>query len=215
MIPALPVEVPVAHVPFYSQFSDISATTWKKKGCGVVSVAMVVDYYSTQPISVNKMLTQAIASGAYLESAGWTHKGLIQLAQKYGMKGQAYDLTRSSASSAFTAFSGHLKGGPVIVSVHYKFEPNNPIPHLVVIDGMDKNFVYYNDPAATGGEKKIAITDFKKAWKQKFIVIRPVKDATKVAVAEPVIVADASSSDYFATFFTRIIPGMFGRGTVA
>ncbi len=215
MIPALPVEIPVAHVPYYSQFTDVSAAAWKKNACGVVSIAMVVDYYSTQPVSVNKMLTQAIQSGAYLKDAGWTHKGLIDLAKRYGMKGQAYDMTKSSQTAAFAAFTAQLKTGPVIASVHYKFEPTNPIPHLVVIDGMDKNFVYYNDPASTGAEKKIAIADFKKAWKQKFIVIRPATTAAKVAVVEePVVVAKAINHDYFAAFFTNIVPNLFSRGSL-
>lgn len=200
MIPVPPV-IAVAHVPFYSQFQDIAAVEWKKKGCGVVSLAMVIDYYSTEPVSVNKMLTQAIASGAY-SSAGWTHQGLITLSTKYGMKGKAYDLSKSSASAAFTSFKSYLKDGPVIVSVHYKFDPKSTIPHLVVIDGIDKDFVYYNDPAATGGEKKIPVATFLKAWKQRFIVIRPV-EAPKVAVAE------SEKLSFFASFFE-----MFGKGKI-
>ncbi len=215
MIPALPVEVPVAHVPYYSQFTDVSAVEWKKNACGVVSIAMVVDYYSTKEISVDTMLSQALKSGAYLQSAGWTHKGLIDLATKYGMKGQAYDMTRSSQSAAFSAFTTQLKTGPVIASVHYKFEPTNPIPHLVVIVGMDKTHVYYNDPATAGAGKKLSIADFKKAWKQKFIVIRPVAATAKGADTEKsVVVARVSDSDYFASFFTRIVPGLFSRGTI-
>lgn len=214
MIPALPVEVPVAHVPYYSQFTDVSAVEWKKNSCGVVSIAMVVDYYSTKKISVDTMLSQAIKSGAYLQSAGWTHKGLIDLAAKYGMKGQAYDMTKSSQTAAFAAFTAQLKTGPVIASVHYKFEPTNPIPHLVVIDGMDKTHVYYNDPASAGAEKKISIADFKKAWKQKFIVIRPVVSAAKVAEAEPMVLAQATNTDYFASFFKRIMPGLASTGSL-
>jgi ABC-type bacteriocin/lantibiotic exporter with double-glycine peptidase domain len=161
------------------------------------------------------MLSQAIKSGAYLQSAGWTHKGLIDLATKYGMKGQAYDMTKSSQSTAFSAFTTQLKTGPVIASVHYKFEPTNPIPHLVVIVGMDKTHVYYNDPASAGAEKKLSIADFKKAWKQKFIVIRPVTPAAKVAETESfVVLARAEDTNYFASFFTRIVPNLVSRGTI-
>ncbi len=208
MIPTPPV-VAVAHVPFYSQFADVDSAQWKPKACGVVSLAMVIDYYSSEPVSVNKMLTQAIKSGAYLPSAGWTHQGLINLSTKYGMKGQAYDLSTLSGTAAFTKFKGYLKDGPVIVSVHYKFEPTNPIPHLVVIDGIDKDFVYYNDPAAKNGEKKIAIADFRKAWKQKFIVIRPAK-ALAVADAEVKTEKGSENLAFFETFL-----GWFRGDTVA
>lgn len=207
MIPVVSVPATIANVPFYSQFSDISSVSWKKQGCGVASVAMVVDYYSTEPVSVNKMLTQAIASGAYLKDAGWTHKGLVQLAKKYGLDGNAYDLTNSSQKVAFDAFKAKLKDGPVIVSVHYKFDPKSTIPHLVVIDGIDKDFVYYNDPAASGGLKKISTADFLKAWKQRFIVIRPL-ETKKVATVE------ATSTGFFARFFTRPLGDEFKNGNL-
>jgi len=32
-------------VPFYSQFVDISAPAWKKVGCGIASLAMIIDFY--------------------------------------------------------------------------------------------------------------------------------------------------------------------------
>lgn len=209
MIPVVSVPATIADVPFYSQFADISSVTWKKQGCGVASVAMVVDYYSTEPVSVNKMLTQAIASGAYLKSAGWTHKGLVQLAQKYGLDGKSYDLTSSSSKVAFAAFKAQLLTGPVIASVHYKFDPKSTIPHLVVIDGIDKDFVYYNDPAADGGKKKISTAVFLKAWKQKFIVIRPLKEPAKVALLE------STSVNFFSRFFSRSAGDQFKNGNAA
>jgi ABC-type bacteriocin/lantibiotic exporter with double-glycine peptidase domain len=63
----------------------------------------------------------------------------------------------------------------VIASIYYKFDPESPLPHLVVIDGMENNTIYYNDPAAKTGEKKISVSDFQKGWKKRFIVIRPAK----------------------------------------
>ena len=62
-----------------------------------------------------------------------------------------------------------------MASVHYKFDPRSSIPHLVVIDGIKDNVVYYNDPAAKIGQKQISVIDFQKAWKKKYIVIRPVE----------------------------------------
>src|ERR1700690_2125492 len=81
----------IPDVPFYSQFKDITSPTWQKVGCGVASLAMVIDYYEPA-VPVNTLLKQGIAAGAYLQSAGWTYKGLIQLAQKYGLSGNSYDL---------------------------------------------------------------------------------------------------------------------------
>mgnify|MGYP003403334592 CR=1 FL=1 len=164
--------ISIPEVPFYSQFKDISSNTWKKVGCGVTSLAMIIDYYKPA-VSVNVLLKQGIDAGAYLKNAGWTHAGLISLSNKYGLDGKSYDLAKLSQDKAYDKFKSYLKDGPVIVSVHYKFDPKNPIPHLVVIDGVDSDYVYYNDPATDTGNKKISISAFLKSWKQRFIVIRP------------------------------------------
>ena len=169
-------------VPFYSQFKDISDASWQKVGCGITSLAMVVDYYSTSTISVNRMLTQGINAGAYLKSAGWTYNGLISVGNTYGLEGKSYLLSSLTSQDAFAQFKNSLKDGPVIASVHYKFEPKNPIPHLVVVTGVSGDFVYYNDPAALSGEKKISTTDFIKAWKKRYIVMRPAKENNKIAL---------------------------------
>lgn len=171
--PANAVTVP--DVPFYSQFKDITSSTWQKVGCGVTSLAMIIDYYNSEAISVNKLLTQGVAMGAYQKNAGWTHKGLVSLSKKYGLDGNNYDLSKLSGEVAFSQFKDFLKDGPVIASVHYKFDVKSTIPHLVVINGIDGDTLYYNDPAAKVGEKKISMADFQKAWKKKFIVVRPIK----------------------------------------
>ncbi|MEK7063352.1 MAG: cysteine peptidase family C39 domain-containing protein [Patescibacteria group bacterium] len=172
-----PTYVPptIPEVPFYSQFADITSQKWQKVGCGVASLAMIIDYYKPA-VAVDTLLKQGIASGAYLQSAGWTYKGLIGISTKYGLDGDSYDLGKLSTKKAFAQFKKELEDGPVIASVHYKFDPKSTIPHLVVIDSIDGDVVYYNDPAAKVGQKQISTTDFLKAWKKRFIVIRPTSD---------------------------------------
>ena len=174
-------QVPV--VPFYSQFTDITSKTWQKVGCGVTSLAMVIDYY-TSAVPVDTLLNQGIKAGAYLKSAGWTYKGLIDLANDYGLDGSSYDLASLSKKDALAKFSMYLQDGPVIASIHYKFDPASTIPHLVVINAIKDGIVYYNDPAAKTGGKTISVANFQKGWKKRFIVIRPVKDPGSVALAD-------------------------------
>jgi predicted double-glycine peptidase len=171
----LPAPVPAAvpQVPFYSQFKDIASPPWQKVGCGVTSLAMVIDYYTPDAVSVNALLKQGIAAGAYLADAGWSYKGLISLSNNYGLGGSSYDLGKSSSNTALAQLETYVKDGPVIASVHYKFDPKSTIPHLVVIDGIASSTVYYNDPAAKSGELHISVADFVKGWKKRFIVIRP------------------------------------------
>lgn len=168
-------------VPFYSQFKDITSTKWQKVGCGIASLAMILDYYKPA-VSVDTLLRQGIAADAYLGGVGWTYKGLISVGKKYGLDGISYDLRKMDTKKAFNQFKVQLQDGPVIASVHYKFEPTNPIPHLVVINSLDGDTLYYNDPAEKTGEKQISTTDFLQAWKKKFIVIRPVRGKEAGAV---------------------------------
>lgn len=171
-------------VPFYSQFKDIQAPAWQKVGCGVTSLAMVIDYYRPDAVSVNTLLKQGVAAGAYDQNAGWTYKGLILLGEQYGLEGNSYDLTKSGSKTALEQLTGYLEDGPVIASVHYKFDPKSTIPHLVVIDGIDNDVIYYNDPAAKTGEKQISTSDFLKGWKKRFIVMRPAKGNGGIAMAQ-------------------------------
>jgi ABC-type bacteriocin/lantibiotic exporter with double-glycine peptidase domain len=177
---AAPTAPKAPTVPFYSQFRDISSSKWQKVGCGITSLAMLVGYYQQKPVSVDTLLTEGIKAGAYSD-AGWSYAGLIGVAKKHGLTGSAYDLGGSSKSAALTSLTKALANGPVIASVHYKLEPTNPIPHLIVVTAIKDGVVYYNDPANKGGQTTASTKIFTAAWKQRYIVIRPA--GTKLAFA--------------------------------
>lgn len=173
-VPA-PVEFTIANVPnipFYSQFQDIKALEWRKLSCGIASLAMIIEFYSPGSVTPQKLLTEGINSGAYIRNAGWSHQGLANLASRYGLFGKTYDLSKLDSQTAFNQFKNILKDGPVIASVHYKFDPKSTIPHLVVINGIDGGTIYYNDPAGHTAGEKISIADFLLGWKKRFITVR-------------------------------------------
>jgi predicted double-glycine peptidase len=161
-------------VPYYSQFADISSPAWQKVGCGIASTAMIIDFYSDEPIHVDSLLQTGISNRAYLDTAGWIHAGLINLTKAYGLDGSSHSLQHQSMTEAFKHLREVVAGGPVMVSVHYTFQPTNPIPHLAVVTGIDDERVYYNDPAEPGANNSISIEQFKSAWKKRYIEIRPV-----------------------------------------
>lgn len=164
----------VPTVPFYSQFTDIGDPNWKKVGCGIASLAMLIEYYEPNSVSVDTLLREGINAHAYLSNAGWTYAGLIGISKKYGLTGTSYDLGTSGMETAFSQLETALKAGPVMVSIHYKFEPQNPIPHLVIANGIKDGVLYYNDPASVQGGGSISIERFKLAWKKRYIEIRPI-----------------------------------------
>ncbi len=170
-------------VPFYSQLADISSPKWKQLGCGITDLAMVIDFYRPDAVSVDKLLKQGIKAGAYKKGVGWSYDGLIRLAKQYGLAGSFHDLSKLDSQTAFAEFENFLKDGPVILSVHNRFNPKNKVPHLVVITGIDGNIVSYNDPAASHGGKTVSIEQFLENWKKKLIVIRPLSETNNAALS--------------------------------
>ncbi len=195
----------VFSVPFYSQFDDITSAKWKKVGCGITSLAMLIDFYTSNPPSVDTLLTEGIAAHAYLDDAGWTYAGLIGVSKKYGFTGESYDLASSKMSSAFSQLETALQKGPVMVSVHYLFDKENPIPHLVVANGVKDGMVYYNDPAEKVGDQSISIQKFQTAWKKRYIDIHPIHF---IPAKEPVL-------RFFCFLFTNKTLVLFGSNFAA
>jgi predicted double-glycine peptidase len=131
---------------------------------------MLIAYYHPNKFtSVDSLLQEGIDAGAYNDAVGWSYSGLIGVAKKYGLGGSTHDYKDSSMDVAFKAFSNDLDKGPIMASVHYTFKASNPIPHLVIINGIKNGLVYYNDPAAGGGGKSISIAQFKEGWKKRYI----------------------------------------------
>jgi len=161
-------------VPFFSQFADITPVEWRKVSCGIAGVSMLIDFYQPGSAVPDLLLQQGRAAGAFLSDAGWTHQGLINLTKQFGLNGYSRDMAGLSMSSAFSELKEVLKDGPVMVSVHYTFQPTNPIPHLVVVNGVADGKVFYNDPAEASGGGSISIEQFQSAWKKRYIEIRPV-----------------------------------------
>lgn len=159
----------VFSVPFYSQLTDISAPEWKKIGCGIASLAMLIEFHNPDSLtSVDTLLQEGIAADAY-SSVGWTYAGLIAVSHKYGLDGTTHDFGDSSIDVAFSAFEKALTAGPVMASVHYTFTPTNPIPHLVIVTGIKGDTLYYNDPAEPSGNGSIPVSQFKSSWKKRYI----------------------------------------------
>jgi predicted double-glycine peptidase len=168
-----PTDSGVFSVPFFSQFEDISNPQWRKVGCGIASIAMLIEFYEPGEISVDGLLEEGIKQDAYLSDQGWIHSGLISLAEEYGLNGTTNSLAGSSMEEAFATLEKELEKGPVIASVHYTFEPTNPIPHLVVVNGVEGDKVFYNDPSEPQGGGSISIEKFKSSWKKRYISIWP------------------------------------------
>jgi predicted double-glycine peptidase len=160
-------------VPFYSQFTDIHKVGWQKIGCGIASLVMIVNYYFPGEATVDELLEEGIASGAYIASAGWSHQGLANVANAHGLSGTPRDMSGLPMDAAYEELRDVLEEGMVIASVYYTFTPGHPIPHLVVVRGIKEDTVYYSDPSEPDGDGSLSSEKFKAAWKKRYIAILP------------------------------------------
>ena len=182
-MPELPPDSPVVadspmvgveRIPFYSQLTDVSDPNWQGLACGVVALGMIIEHHGHGSFtSMDGLLQEGREAGAFLPGAGWIHQGLVDLSRRYGLDGRAYDLSHQSMDNAFAHLKNSLHDGPVIASVFYTFDPQSPIPHLAVINGVRGDTVYFNDPAEARGGLRISVSEFKQGWKKRYITIYP------------------------------------------
>lgn len=161
----------IRRLPFYSQFTDIDWPSWRGKSCGVASVAMIVDFYRDNAPTAQALLERGLKRGHYITGAGWSHTGLARLAEAYGVRGRVRDFTDLTTKRAVERLKRDLEHGPVIASVHYGFDPQSTIPHLVVIRNIIDGTVYYSDPAEESAAGTISRAGFIDAWKQRAIAM--------------------------------------------
>jgi hypothetical protein len=89
-------------VPFYSQivnwngensgFPNAEAVQqWERNCCGIACLRMVLSYYNVQSDQAGywSLLQAGLSRGAYNDK-GWIHKGLLDMAGVFGLKGQCH-----------------------------------------------------------------------------------------------------------------------------
>lgn len=90
----------VIEVPYYSEFQEIDGSkehqeVFKRRSCGIVSVKMVVDYYSKKhgfkTISLKQLIEASLRHRAYRlelggtrKNYGWIYSGIVRTLQEFG-----------------------------------------------------------------------------------------------------------------------------------
>lgn len=159
-------------VPAYSQHFHLKDKKWRKKSCGIVSLAMLLEY-SGKKTNPDDLLKLGLKIGAYLPGIGWRHRGLVELAKKYGDRGKNFDWAGLDLKIAVHQLKIHLKKYPLLASIYNAFNPKRG-GHLIVLVGMEKNKIFYHDPDAKKNiRKSVSMKKFLKGWKKRIIVIHP------------------------------------------
>lgn len=168
-------------IPAYSQYLDVRTEKWRRYSCGIVALKMTIDYWNASRKQKSPTLAELLRGGRergyYIPGIGWKHKGLVILSCSYGFRGKNYDLADKTSKKAFSFMKKCLRRGPVIASIYKNFKPGNS-GHLVVIAGIIKNKISYNDPIAKRRNdiaRCVSISKFLNGWKRRIIVISPKK----------------------------------------
>jgi uncharacterized protein YvpB len=138
---------------------------------------MILKFYKKKFGSLDDLLKKGIRMHAYKKGVGWIHAGIVRLANKYKLYGEAFDWKADASDEAFIKLIAILNQGPCIgiVSIHKDFNREND-GHLIVLTGYRNGEIHYNEPATKKGEKikrTIAKEKFIAGWKQRAIFVHP------------------------------------------
>jgi len=135
---------------------------------------MILSYYH-RPVPLQDIIQQGTVIDAYDTRVGWIHAKLASLANHFGLKGTNYDWADDTDEYALSKLGGFLRKGPTIASIHKSFNPSSG-GHLVVLTGMNRHVVYYNEPASHPGTRQkrtVSISRFIKGWKKRILFFHP------------------------------------------
>lgn len=171
-------------VPHY--FLDI-LKGFENSGCGVLSLAMVLEFLSKKKIDIKKLKDEGVLIGARVPKYGWTQEGLASLARNKGFNAYLQEFRSVEVNLKDKTFKERnvlinfginkikelLKNNnPVLVSVDEDFNKNT-VKHIVVLTGFDDSGFYFNDSRMKTGGKDlfVSFSRFKKYWRRRILVV--------------------------------------------
>lgn len=166
--------IKLLEVPHWTQYYDIHDDFWQGRSCGIVSLAMILDYYGVN-FDIKQLIERAIEIDQYDPEIGWKHQTIVDLAKEYGFK------AKRTEDDSIENLVGSLKEDqPVIISIHKDWKPGNG-GHLAVLngyfesdDGVVEGF-YVCDPIGASYKHKnqfIPKDKFHEGWKRRAIYVK-------------------------------------------
>ncbi len=162
----------IIEVPHWIQYYDIKDDKWQDRSCGIVSLAMLMEYYGIE-VDVESLIELGLKKDGYLKGIGWKHQVICDLAKHFGL--QSY---RSENETIEKLMESLEKDEPVIISIHKDFDQTKG-GHLIVLNGYyvsneELLGFYLNDPIGASYKHKnqfIELEKFEQGWKKRAIYV--------------------------------------------
>lgn len=144
---------------------------WAEKCCGLACLRTLLDYYGLPVPSQREMLVVGLHLDAYTPR-GWDHRGLVRVAQEYGLTGYAEGYDDQSHLQRLAA-----GGTPSIISCTWQFPQDGRTGgHLVVFTGEfdrgGETYAGFADPSRFGVEHSwVPAERFWSSWSGRGIVL--------------------------------------------
>lgn len=160
-------------VPHLVQYYNIEDEIWQGRSCGIVSLAMIFDYYSVK-FDLGELIQQGLDGDGYLDGVGWKHDAIVELAKKYG-----FESRRVENETVENLIESLDSNEPLIISIHKNFDPSEG-GHLAVLNGYFESEgeiegFYINDPIGAQYKHKnqfISYEKFMAGWKKRAIYLK-------------------------------------------
>jgi ABC-type bacteriocin/lantibiotic exporter with double-glycine peptidase domain len=160
-------------VPHLTQYFDIEDSFWQGRSCGIVSLAMILDYYGVK-YNLEELIKHGVEIDQYDPAIGWKHQTIVDLAEEYGFFSE-----RVEDEKVENLISVLDLDEPTIISIHKNWDPKNE-GHLVVLNGYLQSEgvldgFYVCDPIGASYKNKnqfIAIDKFLAGWKKRAIYVK-------------------------------------------
>ena len=148
-------------VPLFTQSWDLEdwkdlgfeskedAKYWMESCCGILCIKEIATFFNKKDYSTWGLIQKGLSLNAYSHKNGWSHEGLVLLAQSLGLKGESGNLGIGDLQKALDQ-----KKLP-IVSIKWAFVPTKTLKeklffwkkyggHLAVIVGYDDKGFFVN-----------------------------------------------------------------------
>ncbi len=126
-------------LPICNQYDAEHDSQWAHRICAICSLWMLLKLHDPDlNVSVMDLVTKGLAKDGYIESVGWKHAKIVELAKDFGLELQyakRFFYTPEEKESGLLIINSNLENGqPVLASVN-----GSKDSHMLVVHGFQES----------------------------------------------------------------------------